>query len=850
MKLAKTYEPQQYEPNIYALWESSGAFEPTPIGKKGTYSIVLPPPNANGNLHIGHALTVAVEDVLIRYNRMKGKSTVFIPGADHAGFETWVVFEKSLALRGKTRFDYSRESIYAQVWDFVEQQRGNMEVQLRELGASVDWKSLVFTLDKKVIDTAYDTFKKLWDEGLIYRGERIVNYCTKHQTSFADIEVEHRTEASKIWKIAYTLIDKVGEIVVATTRPETLLGDTAIAVNPNDERYKELIGTKAWVPIVGREIPIVGDEAVDPAFGTGAVKVTPAHDPTDFEMGQRHGLEVIQVIGFDGRMTHEAPPAFHDMTVSEARQHVLRALQVTDAMRGEEDYSHSVGHCYKCGTIIEPMVKEQWFVKVQPLAERAKRAIADGEIKFYPEEKGRELIRYYDNLRDWNLSRQIPWGIPIPAFQNVDDLDDWIFDTRVDQKFIEVDGKSYHREEDTFDTWFSSGQWPFITTDFVDRGKLTDYYPLSVMETGHDILYPWISRMIMLGLYRTGIAPFRDVYLHGLVLDEHSKKMSKSKGNVINPQDIIKEYGSDAMRMGIIASRSAGMNQAFSTSKVIAGRNFANKLWNIARYVEDKVGDSYTDRAPKPVTLADHWILYQLNNATKRIGRLLEDYRFAEAYEVMYHTVWDDFADWYLEASKVTPNNSVLAHSLETVLKLAHPFAPFVTETIWETLAWEEGLLIVSSWPGQTKPHATAAHHFEQLQRLITEARFIAKELGGGKRRLLFEDDKLVAENAELLRRLAGLEEVKHIAKPKGLRLAVAGSEAWIDVDAKTLYDHQTRLEERLAECREQITKLEGRLGNKSYVKNAPKTVVEQTRDQLKDHKDLETRLVKELEVL
>lgn len=848
MKLPKIYEPNQYEPTIYGLWETTGAFKPGGAGEP--YSIVLPPPNANGDLHNGHALTVAIQDILIRYHRMKGYDTLYIPGADHAGFETWVVYEKQLEKAGKSRFDYSREQLYSMVWDFVEEQRGQMEIQLRELGASLDWDASVFTLDKKVIDTVYQTFKKLWDDGLIYRGERIVNYCTKHQTSFSDYEVLHKTEKSKLWKVAYPLLDKVGEMVVATTRPETMLGDVAIAVHPDDERYKNLIGAKAMLPLAQREIPVIADSAVDPTFGTGAVKVTPAHDPMDFEIGQRHNLPIIEVIGPDGKMTGNTPLSFAGLDVMAARKRIVAILKADEFLRSEEDYEHSVGHCYKCDTPIQPLIKDQWFLKIESLAKRAKEAIEVGEITFTPKSKGVELIKYLDDLRDWNLSRQIPWGIPIPAFQNERDHEDWIFDTQVDQPIIEVNGKTYRREEDTFDTWFSSGQWPFTTTDYLSGGELAKFYPLDVMETGHDLLRPWVSRMLMMGLYLTGKVPFKHVYMHGMVLDEHGQKMSKSKGNVINPQVAINGYGSDALRMGIIASRSAGLNQAFSISKVVAGRNFANKLWNMARYIEDKVGDDYTRRLPEGVSIADQWVIRQVSEAAKQIGELVKDYRFAEAHDLLYHTVWDDVADWYLEASKLGPNKPLLAWILETTLKMAHPFAPFVTEAIWQTLKWEEGLLISSNWPTAAPYHDISAAEFEQLQKIVTETRFVANELAPEKPALIYEDDSLVNEHASLIKHLAKVSEVKQTGQPKGLRLAIPNHELWLEISDDTLYQHQSKLELRLVDVRANIDRLQARLQNPGYLLSAPEAIVAETRKQLDEQLDLEKRLIRELEVI
>lgn len=847
MKLAKAYNPAEYESTIYDMWESSGSFKPS--GKGEPYAIVMPPPNANGNLHIGHALMANLEDILIRYYRMQGRDTLYLPGADHAGFETWTVYEKELRKQGKSRTDYDRSELYAQVWDFVHAARGTMEKQLRALGASADWDNLTFTLDEKVVNTVYGTFKKLWDEGLIYRGERIVNYSTTYQTSYADIEVNHKTEKGTLWKIAYPVLDHVDEIIVATTRPETLLGDTAIAVHPDDERYKKLIGSHVVVPLTNREIPVVADEHVDPAFGTGAVKITPAHDPNDFEIGLRHDLPRIQVIGYDGKMIN-VPQQFEGLEVAEARKRVLAALQAAELRRGEEEIEHSVGYDYKADVPIQPLVKEQWFVKVQPLAERAIQALEDGEVNVIPASRKNALIQYYQNLRDWNISRQIAWGIPIPAFQNVNDPEDWIFDTRVAEETIVVDDTTYRREDDTFDTWFSSGQWPFITTDYLSEGDLSRFYPNAVLETGGDILYPWVARMIMLGLYATGQVPFKDVYLHGLVLDEHGQKMSKSKGNVINPMETVKEYGSDALRLGIIGSRGAAQNQAFALGKVIAGRNFANKLWNIARYVENVLPEDFELGTPLPTTLADHWIVRQLNDAAKTVAEQLESYRFAEASETVYHAIWDDVADWYIEASKKQPNPQLLGWVLDTALRIAHPFAPFVTETIWQTLGWQQTMLISSRWPKALDCSDIAAGEFEQLQKLVVETRYVLSELPPKKYTVLYQEDSLIEDNTELIAWLARLEKVEKADQPKGLRLAASNREAWLAIDENTLYEHQTNLEKRLAEARALEKNLEGRLSNKSYVEKAPAKLVDETKAQLSETKALIGRLVAELDVL
>lgn len=848
MNLPKAYTPNDYEPTIYAMWEQSGVFEPK--GEGEPYSIVMPPPNANGDLHIGHSLMADIEDILVRFHRMRGFDAVYIPGADHAGFETWVVYEKELEKQGKTRFDYTREQLYSQVWDFVDRKRGDMELQLRALGAGASWKDLVFTLDEKVITTVYGTFKQLWDDGLVYRGERMVNYCLKHQTSFSDIEVVHKNEKSKLYNIAYPTLDHVGEIIVATTRPETMLGDVAVAVNPNDERYKHLVGTKVQLPLTDREIPIIADEYVDMAYGTGAVKITPAHDPNDFEIGERHHLERVQVIGYDGKMINVQPP-YLGISAGEARKKVLAALDIEELRRGETDIEHAVGHCYKCDTIIEPLVKDQWFLKVKPLAERAAAAIRAGDITFTPATRGEILAKYLDQLRDWNLSRQIPWGIPIPAFQNKKDHDDWIFDERVHEAEIVVNGTTYVREEDTFDTWFSSGQWPFITTEVLQNGPLARFYPTSVMETGFDILYQWVGRMIMLGLYRTDKVPFKHVYLHGMVNDERNQKMSKSKGNVINPMEIVAEFGSDALRMGIIASRSAAQSQAFSKSKVIAGRNFCNKLWNVARYIETAIGDSHVNLNPEPKTLADHWIIRRLNLAAEKIEQQLANYSFAEAAETVYHTLWDDVADWYVEVSKVEQHNDMSAYVLDTVLRLSHPFAPFVTETIWQSTSWRNTLLAGEKWPERKECSEIAAAQFGRLKRLVVEARYVIAELPGNKTYpMLYMDDSLVADNKDLIMKLAKLKAVEHVDQPRGLRLAASGRDAWLDVDADTLYEHQSNLEVRLAQVRSDVQMLEGRLANESYIAKAPAELVQESRQQLAAKQTLLERLQAELSVI
>jgi valyl-tRNA synthetase len=653
-----------------------------------------------------------------------------------------------------------------------------------------------------------------------------------------------------LWKIAYPTLDKIGEIIIATTRPETMLGDVAVAVHPDDERYKHLIGTRILLPIIDEEIPIIADEYVDMNYGTGAVKITPAHDPNDFEIAERHNLPIKQVIDHQGNMFN-VPQQFMNIPVTEARKRVLTTLDSLEMLRGEENIEHAVGHCYKCGSVIEPMVKEQWFIKMQPLVKPAIQALEDGKITFYPSAKRRELIAYLEQLKDWNISRQIPWGIPIPAFVNEHDHSDWIFDTRVNEQKIVVKNTTYIREEDTFDTWFSSGQWPYIVTDYLNDGELAKYFPTSLMETGMDIMRAWVARMIILSLYRTGELPFKDVYLHGMVNDEHNQKMSKSKGNVINPMELVAEFGSDATRMGIVSGRAPAQHQAFNRGAVIAARNFCNKLWNIARFVEAQIGDNHQIVDLEPKTPADHWIIRQLNDASNNIAVKLEQYRFSEAADLVYHVIWDDVADWYIESSKTAINRPLLSWVLATSLKIAHPFVPFVTETIWQTLNYTTGVLIRETWPTPEKYDQIQAEQFERIKDLVTEGRWVITELPGNKKYgLLYGNDGLVDDNKDTIQHLMKLSSIDQTDQPRGLKLAVPNREVWLDIDNETLYQHQENLEMRLAEARQKRDGLQKRLDNPTYVEKAPSYLVEETREQLTQQEQIITRLVAELEVI
>lgn len=872
MKFAKSYEPGQYEPDIYAAWESSGCLQPkipqyeNPADNwENSYSLVLPPPNANGDLHLGHGLTVAIEDTLVRYYRMRGKSTWFVPGADHAGFETWVVYERELEKQGHTRFEYSRDELYQQVWDYVHEQRGNMELQLRALGISCAWDDHTFTLDENVVNRVYNTFEKMWHDGMIYRGEKLVNYCPKHQTAFADIEVEHVEEDGYLWDIAYPLTepqDGLLELVVSTTRPETLFGDTAVAVNPKDERYSSLVGKTVQLPLTDRAIPIIADEHADMEYGTGVVKITPAHDFDDFEVGERHDLPRIAVINADGTMNENAGSDYAGLTTLECREKVLEDLEKADLNRGKTKITHAVAHCYKCGTVIEPMLKEQWFVNTKKLAANAIKHLEKDEIKFFPANKKNVLINYLKELRDWNISRQIPWGIAIPMFRRErlspeeeaklakDKVPEWIFDTRTNLTEIEVGGLKYYRDEDTFDTWFSSSHWPIVCTDWTEDHP-NGYYPLNVMETGTDILFAWVARMIMMGLYVTGEVPFKEVYLHGLILDAHGQKMSKSKGNVLNPMDLVTKHGSDAFRMGVLRGRSASMNQAFSEDSVIAGRNLCNKLWNIARLVESIEHDSSHETLTR--NTGEDWICRELNDCRAKIEKDLANYRFAEVVETLYNLVWNKYADWFLESQKLYQNTSLLRSTLEMMLKMLHPIAPFVTETIWQHLPWTEGLLMVQEWPSQNLEYdAIAAAEFEKLMFIVSETRSVLQDVSGGNKwNILYGESSLVAENAELIKLLTRVPEVLPCQdQPRGMRLPIMNYELYLDVPEEVVQEYKGNLEEKILAVGRELDGLNARMMNPNYVDKAPRELVQETEKAIKDKSALIERLKQQAELI
>ena len=692
--MEKVFNPAEVEKKVYEKWERSGVFSPSvALAKEGAspFCIIMPPPNANEDLHIGHARFVTIEDVLIRYHRMKGEPTLWLPGADHAGIETQYVFEKKLKDEGKSRFDFDRETLYQMIWDYSMEKKSRMESQLRALGASCDWTRNKFTLDPAIIKIVYRTFKKLFEDELVYRGNRLVNYCTHCGTAYSNLEVDHVERTDPLYFMKY------GPFTLATVRPETKFGDTAVAVNPKDKRYAKWVDKEIEVDgLLGKfKIKVIADGAVDPDFGTGVVKVTPAHDPVDWEMGRRHNLEIKQVIGLDGRLNEKAG-RYQGLTVKEARRVVAEDLQKAGLLeKVDENYKHSVAVCYRCKSVIEPLPMEQWFLKVAPLVKKALAAMDKGEVRFNAKRFDKIARHWYANLYDWNISRQIVWGMRIPAWR-CEKCGEWIITAgETPDGCSKCKSKEITQDSDTFDTWFSSGQWPFATLQTAQKGDFEYFYPTSVMETAYDIIPFWVIRMIMLGLYETGKVPFREVLIHGLVRDKEGQKISKSKGNVIDPLVMVERYGADALRMGVVWGAKVESDIALSEENIRGQRNFANKIWNVARFV-------LMDRAIKKAVPNedDRKIRKELELTVKSVTKALDTYRLNEAVEGLYEFVWHKFADVYLEKTKSRRAESqpTLELVLKESLKLLHPFMPFVTETIWEELG-EKEMLITSPWP-------------------------------------------------------------------------------------------------------------------------------------------------------
>ena len=723
--LDKAYNPQNSESTIYETWEASGFFNPDKLPGRRTKSFVIsmPPPNVTGELHLGHATGIAIQDALIRFERMRGKRALWVPGTDHAGIATQIMVERLIAQQGLNRHKLGREKFLERVWQWKEQYGSSITNQIRSLGASCDWSREAFTMDKERSLAVRTAFKKLYDDKLIYRGKRIISWCPRCLSAISDLEVKHVETNGKLYTIRYQLAGTTKFVTVATTRPETMLGDTALAVHPLDERYKEYVGKTAIIPIIEREIPIIADPAVEKDFGTGVVKVTPAHDPVDFDIGMRHKLPAVVVIDENATMTKGAG-VFYGKHVQDARQEVLRQLQETGHLESTVDYIHNVAHCDRCGTTIEPLLSEQWFVSVKPLARKALAAVREKKIRIVPERYTKVYRHWLTNIHDWTISRQLWWGHQIPVWYCEDCGNKKpIVSIETPNKCPTCGSKKLKQEPDTLDTWFSSGLWTFSTLGWPLKTKdLKRFHPTDVLETGWDILFFWVVRMAMMSLYLTKQVPFRTVYLHGLVLDKDGRKMSKSKGTGIDPLPMAKKFGTDAIRLSLILNTTPGQDFRLSEEKISHYRNFINKLWNVGRFVEN-MGDSKEPMRPR--SLADRWILSKLASVTKQTTERLATYHVAEAGEGLYAFLWHEFADWYLEIAKTEKNIPVLRYVFKNLLVLLHPFAPFVTEELWASVAKEKTLCMIQPWPKPGKRSAKEEKIFAKLQSVIVAIRTV-----------------------------------------------------------------------------------------------------------------------------
>jgi valyl-tRNA synthetase len=862
--LPKAYSAADVEKRIYAAWEESGAFQPGGDPAKEAFCIIMPPPNANGELHVGHAMYV-VEDILTRWRRMLGHPTLWMPGTDHAGIETQVVFERKLEKEGRSRFDLGPEKFYDEVMRFTRANQTNILSQMRSMGFSADWSKTKFTLDPDVIDIVYDTFIQLDREGLVYRGNRVCNWCPRCQTSFADIEIKHVEEDGVLYTLDY------GSVRIATTRPETIFADTAVAVNPKDARYSNLVGSQAVVPLLKRSVPIIADDHVDPSFGTGALKVTPAHDFNDFEIGMRHKLPSPSVIDKEGRMIN-VPEGLEGLVTAEARKKTVEMLRAEGTLLGEEPMRHAVARCERCGTVIEPLPTDQWYVKVDGLKKRAKESIERGDIRIIPERFTQQCIDWLDQMYDWNISRQIWWGIRMPVYYPLEAIagkKDYLLAKTEDEAVAYYGKGNYRAETDTFDTWFSSSQWPHATLQ--TNGLLDRFYPTSVMETGRDILFKWVARMIMLGLYKMEKVPFRCVYLHGMVRDEKGQKMSKSKGNVINPLEMTAEFGTDALRIALIIGVTPGNDGSLSVEKVKGYKNFVNKLWNASRFVlmkceEMKVEPSSITELPAPadLSLADRAILHASKELVADVTKGLEEYRLSEVGERLYAFVWEYFCDWYLELSKGTANPAVLVHVLRRILRLLHPYCPFVTEELWASVKpADAGMLISEAWPA-AKEARKDADAFAQLQVVIDVISAVRKMRStsgiepGKKLHLIIHTDQhldVLQGQREHVMRLAGADQWTLDAMPVPHQNAVSTFlpgieihlplEGVIDVAAE-----RAKIEKEMQSLDAYVAATSAKLANEQFVAKAPAKVIDDLRAKLADAQEKAAKLKERLEML
>lgn len=869
-ELPKVYEPQQVESRIYQMWEDHDCFKGVEDSKKKPFSIVMPPPNVTGQLHMGHALDCTLQDILTRFKRMQGYAALWVPGTDHAGIATQIKVEEELRVKeGKTRYDLGREKFLERVWKWKEEYGNRIVQQQKKMGVSCDWSRARFTMDEGCSKAVRETFCELYDKGLIYKGSRIINWCPHCVTALSDAEVEYVDKPGHLWYIRYPLADGSGDIVVATTRPETMMGDTGVAVNPNDEKFKHLIGKKCILPIMNREIPIVGDEYCEIGFGTGAVKMTPAHDPNDFEVGLRHNLEVIRVIADDGRINENGGP-YNGMDRYECRKAIVKDLEEQGYLVKVEPYNHNVGTCYRCHNDVEPLISAQWFVKMEPLAKEALRVVNEGEVKFVPERFSKTYTNWMENCHDWCISRQLWWGHQIPAW-TCDDCGH-INVKREDPTVCEKCGSTHlTREEDVLDTWFSSALWPFSTLGWPEQtADLNYWYPTSVMVTGYDIIFFWVARMIFSGCEQMKKIPFHTVLIHGLVRDDKGRKMSKSLGNGIDPLEMAEKYGADALRFNLITGNSPGNDTRFYTEKCEAMRNFANKIWNASRFVMMNLSiDHYELPAADKLEREDKWVLSKLNRLVKEVTENLDSFEIGVASAKVYDFIWDTYCDWYIELTKTRLNGTdedakltaqnVLCYVLVTLLKLLHPFMPFITEEIYQALPKCDGaedILMTAQWPEYTEALSFPAEEsaMEAVMDLIRAIRARRAEMNvppSKKAELMIVTDQAepYQQGLHFIQRLA---YASNVTFPETAPADVTGLVSVVTHDATAylplselvdLAAERERIAKELEKAKNGLRITEGKLANEKFVAHAPENVVNAEREKVAKYQELIAKL-------
>ena len=852
-ELEKQYNPSAFEDRIYKFWTDNGYFHADVKSEKTPYTIVIPPPNITGQLHMGHALDNTLQDILIRYHRMNGYNTLWLPGTDHASIATEAKIVEAMRKEGITKEDIGREKFLERAWEWKRQYGGRIIEQLKKMGSSCDWDRERFTLDEGCNKAVVEVFNNLYEKGLIYRGERIVNWCPHCKTSISDAEVEYEDQAGHFWHLRYPFVDGSGYLELATTRPETMLGDTAVAVNPNDERYKDLVGKMLDLPIVHRQIPVIADDYVDIEFGTGVVKITPAHDPNDFEVGLRHNLEVIDILTDDAHIK-DGWGKYSGMDRYEARKAIVEDLKAEGALLEIEDYSHNVGTCYRCGTTIEPKVSKQWFVSMKPLATPAIDAVKNEETKFVPKRYEKTYFHWLENIRDWCISRQLWWGHRIPAWY-CDDCGEITVSRENVIKCSKCGSEHVHQDPDTLDTWFSSALWPFSTLGWPEETEdFKKYYPTNTLVTGYDIIPFWVMRMMFSGIEQTGQVPFDTVLIHGLVRDAQGRKMSKSLGNGIDPLLVIDEYGADALRFTLATGNSPGNDMRFSDERVKASRNFANKLWNAARFVLMYLGEDYKyNGLPSELLIEDKWIVSKANSLAKEVTENLDKYELGIAVQKLYDFIWDVYCDWYIEIAKIRLQGddekakdnakAVLVFVLTYILKLLHPFMPFITEEIYQAIPHDTESIMVSEWCkySDSLNFADDEAEMEKIMSAIKAIRNRRAEMNiapSRKAKVYVEttDTATFTSGAEFIKRLASANDVEVSTSfgDLGNVVTIITDDAKVYIPLGDLVDFEAekkRLEKELAAAEDKLAFINKKLSNPGFVNKAPEKVVAQNRD-------------------